>query len=365
MCHFLSHIKTITLLSLLVFMSCSSDDGAGPTNEVVKPSNLSITANVVGKDNENPNGDGSGEVSFTISASNATSYKVLINNQTLTLTQNEFTYKFTDSGTKAYTVIVSAYNGLNFVSKTISVTVYVKTIDNNMQLVWQDEFDQDGDPNPSNWGYNIGNGDNGWGNGESQYYTNRPENAKVENGVLKITAQRENYEGYAFTSARMLTEGKFDFTYGRIDVRAKLPDGSGTWPAIWLLGANIGSVGWPACGEIDIMEHVGNNLGQVSSALHTTSSYGATINHKSVYVSNETTEFHLYSMIWTVNSITFLLDDEAYYTYSPSPKNNQNWPFTSDQFIILNVAMGGNLGGTIGDSFQSSIMEVDYVRVYQ
>lgn len=361
----LYYIKSITLFSLLFFVSCSSGDGEDSINEVVNPSNLSITANVLGKDNENLNGDGSGEVSFIISASNATSYKVLINNETLTLTQNTFSYIFTTPGIKTYTVIVSAYNGLNFVSKTISVTVFVKAADNNLQLVWQDEFNQDGSPNPSNWGYDIGNGDNGWGNNESEYYTNRLDNAKVENGVLKITAQRENYQGYAFTSARILTAGKFEFTYGRIDVRAKLPGGSGTWPAIWLLGANIGSVGWPACGEIDIMEHVGNNLGQVSSALHTTSSYGATINHKSVSVSNETTEFHLYSMIWTVNSITFLLDDEVYYTYNPSPKNNQNWPFTSNQFIILNVAMGGNLGGTINDSFQSSTMEIDYVRVYQ
>ena len=132
-----------------------------------------------------------------------------------------------------------------------------------------------------------------------------------------------------------------------------------------MLGANFGTVGWPACGEIDIMEYVGNNPGQISSALHTTSSSGATVNHKVTSITNETTEFHLYSAIWTENSITFLLDDVEYYTYKPSTKNNETWPFYNNQFLILNIAMGGNLGGTIDTNFNTSTMEIDYVRVYQ
>ncbi len=168
-----------------------------------------------------------------------------------------------------------------------------------------------------------------------------------------------------YTSGRITTQNIFDFTYGRVDARAKLPSGGGVWPAIWMLGANFGSVGWPACGEIDIMEYVGNNPGKISSALHTPSSFGATVNYREKSISNETTAFHVFSTIWTQNSITFLLDDVEYYTYSPPTKNNETWPFDKDQFIILNLALGGTLGGTIDPNFETATMEIDYVRVYQ
>ena len=351
--------SNIIFVVLFLLFSCSSND-SDVNNE--KPTNLSIDINVIGADNQNPDGDGSGMVNFTINATNATSYKVLINNEILELTQNTFSYTFTNKGTNDYSIIVSAYNSSGFASSTTKLSVYVNDV---LALVWQDEFDQDGLPNTSNWGYNIGNGDNGWGNNESEFYTDRLDNAKVENGILKITAKRESYEGYDFTSARLLTAGKFEFTYGRIDVRAKLPQGGGLWPAIWMLGANISSVGWPACGEIDIMEYVGNNPGKISSAIHTSSSFGATVNYKAVTITNETTEYHIYSLIWTQDSLTFLLDDEAYYTYKPATKNDQTWPFYKKQFIILNLAVGGNLGGVIDPNFQTSTMEVDYVRVYQ
>ena len=358
-------MKTKTLLVLTVmflsFLSCSSSDN-NEDNEPKTPTNLSITGVKVGADGNNPNGDGSGIVNFTITATNATSYRVLINNETIELTQNTFSYTFTERGTHSYNIIVSAYNAAGFASTTYSITVYVFS---ELQLIWSDEFDANGAPNASKWGYNTGTGDNGWGNNESQYYTDRLENAQVEGGLLKITAKKEDFMGAEYTSARLLTAGKFEFTYGRIDVRAKLPAGGGVWPAIWMLGANFGSVGWPACGEIDIMEYVGNNPGHISSALHTTSSSGATVNYKATSISNETTEFHLYSAIWTENSITFLLDDVEYYTYNPSPKNDATWPFYNNQFIILNIAMGGNLGGTIDPNFNTSTMEIDYVRVYQ
>lgn len=355
-------MNCLGLLISLLFLSCSDggDNGGGVSD--IKPSNLSITANVAGVDSENPNGDGSGIVDFTISATNAAYYKVNVDGKSVELTENTFSHTFLKKGTHEYPVMVSAYNSGGYVSTSISVKVYV---DDELELVWQDEFDQDGAPDPNHWGYDIGNGSNGWGNNESEYYTDRLENAKVENGVLKITAQREDYEGFEYTSARLLTANKFDFTYGRIDVRAKLAGGGGTWPAIWMLGSSIGTLGWPACGEIDIMEYTGNNPGKVQSALHTSSSFGNTINYKAVSITNETTEFHLYSMIWTEESIVFLLDDVAYYTYSPTPRNDQTWPFTKDQFIILNVAMGGNLGGSIDPNFETSTMEIDYVRVYQ
>ena len=230
-------------------------------------------------------------------------------------------------------------------------------------LIWSDEFDVNGLPDATKWGYDTGDG--GWGNNESQYYTDRTDNAVVEDGVLKITAKAESFNGSDYTSARMKTHGLFDFTYGRVDVRAKLAEGGGTWPAIWMLGSNFETVSWPACGEIDIMEHVGNNPGIIGSALHTPSSSGNTQNQMDFSVPDATSEFHVYSLNWSPDQITFLVDDEIFYTYNPSDKNANTWPYDADQFIILNIAMGGNLGGVIDPAFIESTMEVDYVRVYQ
>lgn len=229
-------------------------------------------------------------------------------------------------------------------------------------LVWADEFDTDGSPNASRWTYDLGTGDNGWGNGEVQSYTDNTENVSIADGILKITAKKE---GSGYTSARIKTQGLYDFTYGRVDVRAKLPEGGGTWPAIWLLGSSFTSIGWPACGEIDIMEAVGNNPGHVQAAIHTPSSHGATVNTGSKPVPDASSEFHVYSVNWSPNQITFLVDDEIYYTYKPETKNDDTWPFNAPHFIILNVAMGGTLGGNIDPNFTQSSMEIDYVRVYQ
>ena len=168
-------------------------------------------------------------------------------------------------------------------------------------LVWSDEFDTDGQPDATNWTYDIGTGSNGWGNGEVQYYTDRADNVTISDGTLKITAKKEDYSGSSYTSSRLKSQGLREFTYGRIDVRAKLTTGGGTWPAIWMLGSNFETVGWPACGEIDIMEYVGNNPGVVQSALHTTASSGDTVNVKSTNVSDADTEFHVYSLNWSPN----------------------------------------------------------------
>lgn len=230
-------------------------------------------------------------------------------------------------------------------------------------LIWADEFDGNGTPNAANWTYDLGAG--GWGNGEAQHYTNRTDNAVVEAGMLKITAKAESFNGSNYTSARLKSQGLFDFTYGRVDIRAKLPSGAGTWPALWLLGSNFPTVGWPACGELDIMEHVGNNPNQILAAIHTPSSFGNTVNKGLTTIPNVSTEFHVYSINWSANQISFLVDDEIYYTYNPANKTLQNWPFNADQFLIMNIAMGGTLGGTIDSSFSASTMEVDYVRVYQ
>ena len=232
-------------------------------------------------------------------------------------------------------------------------------------LIFEDDFKVNGEPDESKWGYDIGRGDNGWGNAEAQYYTDRSENVVVENDNLKIIAQKENFQGASYTSARLKTQDKFDFTYGRLDVRAKLPKGGGTWPAIWMLGANFPEVGWPNCGEIDIMEYVGNEPGSIQSALHNPSSFGDTIYRKSTDITDESDAYHVYSMIWSEEQISFYLDGERFYVYRPENRSSSNWPYDKPQFLILNVAMGGSLGGDIDPSFTSSSMEIDYVRIYQ
>ncbi len=228
-------------------------------------------------------------------------------------------------------------------------------------LIWSDEFDTPGAPNPANWSYNTGTGNNGWGNNESQFYTDRPENIIVEDGFLKITAQRENFSGREFTSSRIVTENKFEFTYGRVDARAKLTSGGGTWPAIWMLGANYDTNPWPGCGEIDIMEHVGNQQNRIFSSLHFPGNFGGNAVTQSRNLDDVADNFHVYSTIWSENTIRFLIDDEVYHTFN----NDGSLPFNSDFFLILNVAMGGNFGGTIDPAFMESTMEIDYVRVYQ
>ncbi|WP_405326202.1 family 16 glycosylhydrolase [Leeuwenhoekiella sp. LLG6367-2.1] len=228
-------------------------------------------------------------------------------------------------------------------------------------LLWSDEFDANGAPDASKWTYDIGNGQVGWGNNEVQYYTDRSENVIIEDGVLKITARRENYMGQEFTSARLKTEGLQEFTFGRVEVRAKLPQGVGTWPAIWMLGADYQTNPWPGAGEIDIMEHVGRNQNEVLSTLHYPGNSGANGITESTTVSDVATTFHTYSVEWTETQIRFFVDDQLFHLF----ENDSTKPFDKDFFMILNVAMGGTLGGNVADSFTESSMEVDYVRVYQ
>ena len=229
---------------------------------------------------------------------------------------------------------------------------------NNDVLVWADEFDTDGFPCLRNWDAEIGTGEWGWGNGEKQYYTR--ENANTNNGILSITAKKESYRGSQYTSARLITKNKFDFTYGRVEVRAKLPAGRGTWPAIWLLGSDYQSNTWPRCGEIDIMEQRGWDKNYTLGTCHWfqggKADYGQTKR-----VKTSTSEFHIYALEWTSSSIKMFVDDIQFYSMSL----NKNMPFDNDFFIILNVAVGGTLGGSSIDADLESSMEIDYVRVYQ
>lgn len=227
-------------------------------------------------------------------------------------------------------------------------------------MVWNDEFDVNGAPDPTKWSYNLGAG--GWGNNESQYYTDRLDNAVVQDGVLKIIAKAENYSGSNYTSARLVSENKFEFTYGKVEFRAKLPVGGGTWPATWMLGQNYDTDPWPACGEIDVMEHKGNEPNTIHGTLHYPGNSGGNGNSGTTTAANASSEFHVYKVIWSPTSIKFYIDDQAAYH---SFVNSSTTPFNSDFFLIMNVAMGGTFGGTIDSGFTQSAMEVDYVRVYQ
>ncbi|HBI01357.1 MULTISPECIES: family 16 glycosylhydrolase [unclassified Flavobacterium] len=248
-------------------------------------------------------------------------------------------------------------------------------------LVWSDEFETNGAINSTKWHHQtqLPNGGS-WFNGEVQHYTNLISNSFVNNGFLNIVAKKENYtyQGVTkqYTSARL--NSKFAFLYGRVDIRAKIPTNLGTWPALWLLGKNVnedggffdaefGNTGWPACGEIDIMEHgitQSQPAGYIQSAIHTPSSFGNTINHGGTIASNLGNDFHVYSMNWSPFEITFLLDGVAFYTYNPSVKNANTWPFDAEQYLLLNIAMGG-VAGNIPSNFTQATMEIDYVRVYQ
>lgn len=342
------------LMGAFILVSCSGDSGSGGGTTGTTPSNLAISAVVVGANAQNPNGDGSGTVNFGLSATNATSYKILLGNgETKELTNGNFTYTYTTSGTNTYVIYASAYNSGQFVSTSMSITIYVAPT-----VLWSDEFNVDGAPNSSKWGYDLGAG--GWGNNESQYYTNRPENVIVSNGTLKINTIKESYSGSNYTSARILTKDKFSFKYGRVEIRAKLPAGGGTWPALWMLGNNINTVGWPACGEIDIMEHLGNQLNKIYGTLHHPGHSGANGDGATTVIANATTEFHLYALDWRADSIKFYVDNQLFYSFT----NNSNVPFNQNFFLIFNCAMGGNFGGAIDPNFTSSTFEIDYVRVY-
>ncbi len=335
----------IFLLSVLSFSSCKKKGSPGNTDDT--PTNLTVTAVV--------NPDNSGNVSFTATAANASTFEYGFGNGVFqNVPTGAVTYKYSASGNYTVTVVAKSASGKTS-TKSIEITVIVST-----SLVWSDEFNTNGAPDPAKWGYNIGTGSSGWGNNELQYYTSRPENVIVQNGVLKINLIKENFSGSAYTSARLLSQGKFSFKYGTVEVRAKLPVGGGTWPAIWMLGNNINTAGWPACGEIDIMEHKGNDLNRIHGTLHYPGRSGGNADGNTRVISNATTEFHIYKVEWTAAFIKISVDDQVIHTVA----NSSAIPFNHEFFLLLNVAMGGTFGGAVDPNFTNATMEVDYVRVY-
>ncbi|MDO4229012.1 MAG: family 16 glycosylhydrolase [Capnocytophaga sp.] len=229
------------------------------------------------------------------------------------------------------------------------------------KLVWSDEFDKDGVPDSTKWTYDLGRGNNGWGNNELQTYTNNSENVFISGGTLKITAKADGNGGY--TSARLKTENLYQFTYGKVEIRAKLPATQGTWPALWMLGSNFATDGWPRCGEIDIMEQTGDDKASVLGATHwlNTANNTKASHSLTTAVQNTSSEFHIYTMEWTAEAIKYYVDGVQFFELT----NNASLPFNANFFLIMNVAIGGNLGKTVDPNFTSDTMEVDYVRVYQ
>jgi beta-glucanase (GH16 family) len=274
---------------------------------------------------------------------------------------------------------VNGENNTDHVLAFIDDVLYDGTLPaapNFNQLVWADEFNGSGQIDTSKWFHQTQLPQGGsWYNGEIQHYTNRIDNSYVTNGALHIAAKKETFTDQGFTkthtSARL--NSKFAFTYGRVEVRAILPTGVGTWPAIWMLGKNInedgafwdlqgfGTTPWPACGEIDIMEHWGNNQNYVQSAMHTPSSFGGTVNKGGQNVPTASTAYHVYALEWSPTKMVFSVDGVVHYTYNPAVKDASTWPFAADQYLLLNIA----IEPSISANFTQSEMIIDYVRVYQ
>jgi beta-glucanase (GH16 family) len=244
-----------------------------------------------------------------------------------------------------------------------------QTVAKFTELVMADEFDVEGAPNPDIWGYNIGTGENGWGNNELQYYTDRTDNVSVQNGVLIITAKEEQFNGSAYTSARLLTKGKLEQTYGRYEARIRLPWGQGIWPAFWLLGDDAnGTQIWPEIGEIDIMEYVGDEPTRVFGTVHGPGYSGGQSISKSYNLENDRfdTGFHIFGIEWGPDYINFYVDDKLYNQITPKDVPGE-WVFNNGPFyIILNLAVGGALPGSPNaETVFPQNMLVDYVRVYK
>jgi beta-glucanase (GH16 family) len=284
---------------------------------------------------------------------------------------------------------IKLYNPLNVVVTKDLATVTIEDDDDNTSgliipsggytsatsypgynLIWADEFDQAA-LNLSDWTYETGDGcpgNCGWGNNELQYY--REDNTSIVNGNLVITAKRQNFGSNDYTSSRLVTKGKKQFKFGRIDIRAALPEGKGMWPALWMLGSNVDAINWPACGEIDIMELTGDLPNRVLGTVH----YGADLSHHEFNsgtkylggTNNFHDEFHVFSLNWENNLMEFLVDGEVYYTITPASLNGATYPFNKNFFFIFNVAVGGNFPGSPDNltSFPQHMI-VDYVRVFQ
>lgn len=252
------------------------------------------------------------------------------------------------------------------------LTVQNSADQSTYQLIWQDEFDQKGFPDSTKWAYNTGG--HGWGNNELQYYTSRrTENARVDSGMLIIEARKEVVDGRSYTSARLVSarlgqSKPHGWKYGKIEVRAKLPKGRGTWPAIWMLG-DPQPLKWPDDGEIDIMEHVGWDQGKIHASIHCKKYYHSIGTQKTsnILVEDCSEQFHRYGAEWDSERVKISVDDKVYFTFNNEHTSYEAWPFDNPMYLLLNIAVGGSWGGQQGidETIWPQRMMIDYVKVWQ
>ena len=365
---FKSVIRLFLPVLFVVFIACEDNNPA----ETGVPSNFNVEVVVAD--------DGSGEVNINATADNAVDFHFYMgdaqNAQPIISTSGQLNYTYQNSG--VFLIEVRAYGASGkFLKKENQVSVIVDDgtdpddgyttppAYDGMSLLWADEFNGT-QLNQANWSFEIGTGNNGWGNNELQYY--RQENTSLANGYLTIEARRESYGNRQYTSSRIVTLNKFSFKYGRVDIRARLPKGKGLWPALWMLGSNFSSVGWPACGEIDIMELVGGPTtdNTVHSTVHWDNN-GTKADYGESYSLNQgifNDKFHVFSMIWDSSQIKCYVDDQFFYAIDTSPAALSE--FQNNFFFIFNVAVGGNWPGSPdGTTVFPQQMVVDYVRVFQ
>ncbi len=260
------------------------------------------------------------------------------------------------------------------VLKLLSEIVYqtTKTDEAEWSMLWSDDFDSDGAPDDKIWEYVIGDGCPnlcGWGNNELQYYTDKQENVRVENGNLIIQVQSDSTYKNNYTSAKLKNRSELAIKYGKVEIRAKNPSGRGTWPALWMLPVDNKYRGWPRSGEIDIMEHVGYDPDTIVGTVHTEAYNHMIGTHKTqpIAIPNNEEDFHEYEIQWTADKIDFLIDDRLYFTYQNENKTPKEWPFDQEFYIIINTAVGGNWGGRFGveEAVIGEEFLIDYVRVYE
>jgi beta-glucanase (GH16 family) len=339
---------------------------------------LTLQVAPAGADALNPHGDGSGVVALSASAAGAVRFVFTIDGRDpVESSTGQVEVVVDQEGSASYLFEVAAFGPMGETERTSVVATVYRSDDPFPRLVWADEFDVDGPVDPEKWKAQvIPPIDGGWFNGEQQHYTDRLDNAYVTDGTLKIVAKKERYvvDGSArdYTSARL--NSRFAFTYGRVEARARLPVQAGTWPAIWTLGANVnevgnpfgdtyGDVGWPACGEIDILEQRGGDKQSTIGHFHwgdtRTGAYG---NEGGVLnVPTSTSAFHVYSVHWDEEILEIRVDDRVVHRMP----NDAGRPFDNPHYLLLNVAMGGGLGGAIPANFAEATLEVDWVRVYR
>ncbi len=364
-------VNFLLFIGYALFSALLGCDNTEPENNN-DPANMSLLVEV--------NDDNSGEVLITATADNAIEFHFYLGDngdgQPIVNSTGDLLYSYKSSG--VYVIEARAYGQSgNYIKKEAQISVIVDDGSDpddgystppaydGMSLLWSDEFNGN-QLDESSWTYEIGTGSNGWGNNELQYY--RSENTSLDNGYLTIEARNEAFGGNQYTSSRIVTMDKLSFRYGRVDIRAKLPKGQGIWPALWMLGSNFKSVGWPACGEIDIMEMVGGSTGdaKVYGTLHwdnegSKADFGGSYSLSSGIFNDK---FHVFTIIWDANEIKWYVDDVLFHTADITPAALSE--FHENQFFIFNVAVGGDWPGSPDAStIFPQQLKVDYIRVFQ